>query len=219
MQFKEGAKVFKADGERVGTIDRVVIEPDTKEVTHLVVQKGFLFTEDKVVPMSLVGPATEDRVTLREDAGDLEKLPDFKETHYVWVGDGEAYPEQAGYASPLYWYPPSGIVWWYPSYLSLGYPKPPYVPRTERNIPEGTVALEEGAEVISRDGEHVGDVERIFTEPQENRVTHILISEGLLLKTRKLIPSRWIARVYEDQVNLRVGSRLLEGLEEYELPS
>lgn len=88
MQFTEGAKVFTADGERVGAIDRVVLKPDTKEVTHLVVQKGFLFTEDKVVPMSLVGPATEDRVTLREDAGDLQALPDFEESHHVPLDRG-----------------------------------------------------------------------------------------------------------------------------------
>ncbi len=30
MQFKQGAEVYTADGEKVGSVDRIVIEPDTK---------------------------------------------------------------------------------------------------------------------------------------------------------------------------------------------
>ena len=221
MQFTEGAKVFTADGERAGTIDRVVLEPDTKEVTHLVVQKGFLFTEDKVFPISLVGPATEDQVTLREDAGDLEKLPDFEETHYVPVGPShpgpgpKPAPSSAHWARPLYLYPPLGTWWTGAPYTD--YDRPRYVAKTEKNIPEGTVALEEGAKVISSDGEHIGDVERVLTDPQEDRATHLLISEGLILKDKKLIPTGWMSTVHEDEVHLLVGSDSVESLPEYQI--
>jgi sporulation protein YlmC with PRC-barrel domain len=34
MQFKENTSVFTAHGEQVGDIDRVVLDPRTKEVTH-----------------------------------------------------------------------------------------------------------------------------------------------------------------------------------------
>ena len=221
MQFKEGAKVFTADGKRVGTVDRVVLNPDTKETTHLAVQKGFLFTKDKVVPMSLVGPAKEDRVALREDAGDLERLPDFEESHYVPVdparqGRGpKPVPGSANWARSLYRYPPLGAWWTTGGYA--GYAKPQYVAKTERNIPEGTVALEEGAKVISSDGEHVGDIERIFTDPLEERATHLLISEGLILKDEKLIPTGWMTHVFEDEVHLSVDSDFVESLPEYQL--
>jgi uncharacterized protein YrrD len=43
----------------------VVLDPQTKKAIHIVVRKGFLFTEDKVVPISFISDATEDRVTLR----------------------------------------------------------------------------------------------------------------------------------------------------------
>lgn len=220
MQFAEGAKVFTADGEKVGTIDRVVLEPDTKEVTHLVVQKGFLFTEDKVVPMSLVGSATEDRVTLREDAGDLEKLPDFQEAFYVPVEpapprrDLQPVPSSPRWARSLYFYPPLGSWWMIAGYAD--YARPRYVARTEKHIPEGTVALKEGAKVISSDGEHIGDIERIFTDPLVDRATHLLISEGLFLKEKKLIPTKWITNILEDAVRLSVDSDFVERLPEYQ---
>ena len=216
MQFKEDAKVVTADGERVGSIDRVVLDPETKEVTHLVVQKGLLFTQDKVVPMSLVGPATEDRVTLREDADDLDELPDFEEPHYAAVEpEPGPVPRQDPSARPVYLYPPLG-AWWTNSLYS-GYAKPQYVVRTKKSIPEGTVALEEGAKVIDCEGEHIGNIERIFTDPLEDRATHLLISEGLLFKEKKLIPTNWLLNVFEDQVRLSVDSNVVDNLPEYEL--
>lgn len=212
MQFKQGAKVFTADGKHVGTIDRIVIEPETDEVTHLVVQKGFLFTKDKVIPMSLVGPATEDQVTLRENVDDLEKFPDFQESHFISAERGKMpVREPRQRIRTVYWYPPIGGFGGYASYTI-----PPYVIKT-KNIPEGTVAITEGANVISKDGEHIGDIERIFTDPVENRATHLLISEGLFLKEQKLIPTRWLTRVFEHEVHLSVDAELVESLPEYQV--
>ena len=216
MQFKEGAKVYSADGERVGTVNGVVLEPDTKDVTHLLVQNGFLFKEDRVVPVSLVGPATEERVTLRQDADDLEELPIFEEARYAGADLDEAPGvRSAGWVRPLYWYPGIG-AWWSAGGVAT-YPKPRFVGETEKNIPEGTVALKVGAKVIGSDGEQVGDVEQVFTEPLEDRATHLLISEGLLLKDKKLIPTRWVNHVLESEVHLSVESTFVERLPEYEL--
>ena len=184
MQFKEGAEVFTTYGERVGTIDRVVLDPQTKEVTHLVVNKGFLFMDAKVVPMSLVGAATGDQVILRSGASGLDELPDFREPHVVPI--------------------------------DRGYGKPKYVVKTQENIPEDSVALEEGTKVLSSDGEHVGDIERFLTDNLEEQVTHLLISEGLILKGKKLIPTKWITYISEAEVRLSVDSNLVESLPKYQ---
>jgi len=39
MQFKENAEVVTSSGDKVGRIDRVVIDPKSNELTHLVVKK------------------------------------------------------------------------------------------------------------------------------------------------------------------------------------
>jgi hypothetical protein len=62
----------------------------------------------------------------------------------------------------------------------------------------------------------VGAVEAVLTESQEDRATHLVISEGLLFKEKKLIPTSWVSTVQEDEVRLYVGSGLLEKLPEYE---
>lgn len=221
MRFEQGADVYTAQGDKVGEIDRVVIDPKTDEITHVVVKKGFLLTVDKVVPVSLIGPTIDDHVTLRETAGDLETLPNFEETHYVLLGEEEEQEVVAqGQAHRLYWYPPTRTAWWrtggYLGYPGLFHSIPPYVVKTERNIPDGTVALKEGAKVISADDEHVGNVETVLTDPVENRVTHLVISKGLLLKERKLVPTSWVSIVMSDEVHLAVGSHVIEGLRDYE---
>jgi hypothetical protein len=174
-----------------------------------------VFTEDKVVPIDLIASATEDRVTLRQDAGDLQELPNFEEQHFVLVEEDELSEKTthpANYVPALYWYPAiNGTLMGYAS----DYRNQPYVTEIRRNIPESTIPLKEGAKVISADEKHVGNVERVFTDSQADRATFFVISSGLLLKQRKIIPAHWVSVIDEDEVHLAVGSRLLETVREY----
>jgi uncharacterized protein YrrD len=216
VQFKDGTKVYTANGDHVGSIDRVVIDPRTKEVSYIVVRKGFLFTEDKLVPIGMIASADEDRLTLRMDAGNLDDLPLYEEAEYVPLEAGE-YPEQyggaVGAALPLYWYPTSGAGW-YPGTATPLVPVDTYAVHTEPNIPEGTVGLKEGAAVVSMDGDRVGTVERIVTH--DNRATHMLVSHGLLFKEKKLIPVGWVTDINEDEISLGVHTSVLTRLPAYE---
>jgi uncharacterized protein YrrD len=214
MQFKQGAEVFSTDGEKVGHIDRVVLDPQTGELTHIVVRKGLLFVEDKVIPAELIGQAEEERVQLTAAVRDLEGLPEFEEQHYIYVDELEQGVDyDLGYVPPFYWYPPfggTGTVGGSPSYSI-----PPYVVETERHIPEGTVALREGVNVVSAEGEKVGDIERVLVDPGSDQATHFVISQGLLFKERKLVPIQWVDSVGEDEVRLAVDSKVLERAREF----
>jgi uncharacterized protein YrrD len=87
---------------------------------------------------------------------------------------------------------------------------------TVRNIPEDTIPLREGTDVMSSDSEHVGDIERLLITPDTNKVTHFVISQGVFFKDRKLVPAHWVRAVEEGKVHLSVPSRLLEQLPSYE---
>jgi uncharacterized protein YrrD len=232
MQFQAGAKVVTANGEHVGKIDRVVLDPRTKEVTHVVVRKGLLLTTDKVVPVAMVARTTNEEVTLVSTVTDLDQLQDFQETHYVNVGEDEwglrrrrGSPEAPGRDIPsrlqgpaMYWYPPTTVI--APGVAGAAtvpyYELPAVAAETRQNIPENTVALKEGAKVVSADGEAVGSVERVFAEGDTRRATHVLISQGVLFQKHKPIPADWIEEVTEDEVHLAVSANLLKGLPEYD---
>jgi hypothetical protein len=83
------------------------------------------------------------------------------------------------------------------------------------HIPAHTVALKEGAKVYSADGEHVGDVERVFVDKRTDYATHFVITQGLLFKERKRIPTSWVRKVDEETVHLNVNARLLERVPDY----
>jgi uncharacterized protein YrrD len=225
MRLTKGADIYSSEGERIGTLDRVVIDPESHEVTHLVISKGLLFKTNKVVAMDMVNQEVEDRITLLNPKHDLEEFQDFEETHYVDVDDPD-YPGNAPEASAMepvggaYWYPPTSLAWWrltpdthmaYPATPAL----PPYVPKTTQNIPEGTVALEEGAKVMTKDDKYIGNIEQVIVDEQDNRVTHFVINQGTFFTERKLIPVLWISSIDEDEVHLAPSSKVLERLPAY----
>jgi uncharacterized protein YrrD len=217
MQFKEGMDVFTADGQKIAKVDRVVIDPSSKEITHLIVRKGVLFSTDKILPLPLVNSVTTEHITLHDNADDMPELNDFEEDWYVPVADEEVSPTYpAAAARPLYRYPPPGVLrgdYYGRPYADTAQPE---IEKEARPIPEGTVALEEDAEVVSAEGEHVGDVARVIADSDTNQVTHFVISEGLLLKEQKLIPVDWISSIGEDSVRLAVKSRQVDDLPPYE---
>ena len=222
VELREGTSVETSDGRELGRISRFVLNPETNEVTHIVVQKGWLLPEDKVIPFDRVRSATDERVVLNENIRDFDELPPFEESHYIRAIDRDlegrdidraidrpVFPTSAGY----YWYPPQGYLG-YPTYGlgSFGWP----ATETVQNIPAGTVPLKEGTNVMSSDGEHIGDVERLIIDPGSNRATHLVISQGTFFKDRKLIPANWIRSVTEKEVQLYMSSQVLERLPAYE---
>jgi sporulation protein YlmC with PRC-barrel domain len=216
MQLKQDASVKSANGEDLGRLDRVVIDPKTGDVTNIVVRKGFFFSEDRVIPVEWIESTNDEEIRLREDVEDFENLPVFEQAHYLNSEDidaryGErtprAYPSDA---PPVYWYPPVASPMGFPAHYTM-----PMAFETERNIPEGTIALKDNSKVFGNDGEDVGSLERVFSD-EEGRVTHIVIIQGMLSKSRKLVPTHWIKSVAEDEIHLGVNSDYLDKLPEFE---
>lgn len=219
MQFKKDADVMASDGSKVATVDRVVIDPASKQVTHLVIKKGTIFKKHKVLPVGRVSSTSEDEVILTPEAENPEDLPDFEEEYHIPVDHPTIHEKtRTRYATPYAWYHRyPGTVWWtglgaYPGYDN----KLPYMHATRRNIPSDVTPLQEGAKVMDRDGEVLGRVENIYVEPDEHFATHLLVESGILSKSRKIIPTRWIKSVAEDIVRMTVEKEFFEGLPEYE---
>jgi uncharacterized protein YrrD len=212
MRFDHDARVTAADGETIGRLDRVVLDPRTKRVTHIIVHKGGFLTQDRVVPMECIESSDQDGVVLNQKAVAVEQLPEFRDSEYLPLDEeelGDVWKTYA-YAAPLYWYPPAGLP-----LFTLPVPK---VERTRENIPEGTIPLKEGARVVTRDGKTVGSVEEVVTDEETQRATRFLISKGRMMKERIWVPMTWIDRVEEDEVRLAVGSRIVEQLRTVEQP-
>lgn len=199
MEFREGASVYTSDGKEAGRLHRVVIHPETNEVTHIVVQRGLFNKEDKVVPVVNVASATQDEVHLQCSGEELNEMPPLKIAQFVSSGT----PSGNSFTSVA-------------AGFHTGQGPDRYVEQVRRTIPDELVALKEGAPVVSVDNERVGHVERVVTHPEDGQVTHFIISQGLLRKVRKSVPIEWVSRLYDDEVYLDVDTQHLEDLPKVE---
>jgi uncharacterized protein YrrD len=213
MIFKQNAQVVSAEGETLAKVDRVVVDPRTHEITHIIVREGLLLTEDKVVPVHLVEAASEDEVRLSGAAGNLESLPHYEETYFVEPGDdNRSSPTQHVMAPMVYASPPArGAI----LHEMESYPGAGTTLQSEKTVPEGTVELEKGTRVVTQDGEEVGSVDEVLVDARARQMTHFVISRGVF-SADKCVPADWVAEMTEDAVRLAVSKQVLDRLPDYE---
>lgn len=214
MHFKENTDVVTSDMHKIGHLDRVVVDPKTEEVTHLIIKKGFLFKEDRVVLAKFVDTTTNDMIVLKKESPDPDTYPLFEETEFVPVGSFEDFRDKASQdARKLLWYQTAVRL---PGEHQRSYPahsdKELFRETKRRNIPDNTVPLKEGASVTDSAGNKLGKIKDVFTEPEKLRVTHILVSSGLIKRDLKLIPVNWIKEISEDSVQLFIEKGTFENL-------
>jgi sporulation protein YlmC with PRC-barrel domain len=231
MDLQKDAMIVTHDGQEVGHLDRVAINPRSKEVTHLVVRKGRLFPVDKVIEMSYVDSVTPERIILRPELGDPEYLPPFQVKYYVGTNAPMAPDAGLGrtFAPRGYWTAPAGNIGGLGGVPVRGIPDSalplPKLPpagkelEVEQNVPDTTVALKEGAKVVAEDGKAVGQVVRITADETTGTATHFVVTMGTVGKTHKAVPTDWIGDVQEKEVKLLVEADAVEQLSDYEEPS
>jgi sporulation protein YlmC with PRC-barrel domain len=227
MELQKDAMIVTHDGREVGHLDRVALNPRSKEVTHLVVRKGKLFPVDKVIEMMYVGEVTPERITLLPEVGDPEYLPPFQVKYYVATNAPLDRDGGLGrtFAPRGYWTAPAGDIGGLGGLPVRGIPSAalplPKIPRpgeeleVEQNVPDTTVALKEGARVLAEDGSAVGNLVRIVADAT-GAATHFIITGGSLGQAHRAIPAAWIGDVKEREVTLLVGADVLDQLGDYE---
>ncbi len=207
MQFQKNAVVFNANGDEIGHITRVVMHPDTKVVTHVVVRKKGIFGRDeKLMPIDQIADTSGALITLRETAEDLDVLSPFEEKHYILQDSSSEGAASAGQIPTAYGTP----------LVNTGGRDPAggkYITVYEQNIPPGTVAVKEGAKVVTAEGKSVGKVESIMANAPEDQATHLLVTSGVMAEEKKLVPIHWVEQIEEKEIRLNVDKDSVEDLD------
>jgi sporulation protein YlmC with PRC-barrel domain len=188
-EFAMGAEASCADGPG-GKVTRVIIDPATGTVTHLVVEpKNWLGAAGRLVPLDLVD-ATADGIRLRCTVEEFGRLEAAEET--------EVLDSVAGGLGLGGLYPPMGL------------PSPVQV-IVQDVVPLGEASVERGEPVHAVDGP-VGRVEGLRVDPGDHRVTHVLLQEGHLRGRRDVaIPASAVTKV-ENGIWLNLTRKQVEDL-------
>lgn len=205
LDVQGGTVVECADGTVLGAVDRFVVNPSSRLVTHVVIDRGAFFTEERVVPLEVLDqePAGQ-ALSLRLDVTP-EDLPVLEHHHYVEL-DPQSRARLVPHAARAY-------TWSNPVLSTSGYPAFPAVPpasaaiTTDRNVPDDTLTIDEGTSVISADGVEVGTV-RGMEVGDDERLKRLMDSGDL--RRRRSIPAHWIEGVAEDVVQLAINAATLD---------
>jgi len=203
-----------ARGRKIGRVERVVIDPETGAVTHLVVKNGRLpGREKKVIPFASVKSGTAGRLELSPEVNRPDAYPTFDQSTLVPVGGVEDFQRQKSrQAAWMAWfYTRAHNPWWQAE--SASFPtKPVYAHERRRNIPNRSIPLAEGAPVTDAAGKPVGEVAEIDLSSADRRVTHVAVACGRFTSARKRIPVGWVQRFSERGIRLSVKKSSIEAL-------
>jgi len=167
-------------------VSRVIIDPATETVTHLVIEPKHWLGVGRLVPLDLVD-TTGGGLSLRctvEEFGNLEPAEEAELAEDVT--GGLALNAPMGATSPV------------PVIL-------------QDVVPLGEADVERGEPVHAVDGE-IGRVEGLLVNPDNHRVTHVLLQEGHLWGRKKVsIPVSAVTGV-ENGIQLSLTRKQVEDL-------
>ena len=175
------------DHTRIGDLKRVVVDPVSREITHMIVQKGFLFATDRVVPIDLVDSHGSDQIVLTRGFEESD-FPEFVDSHFAPLATD---PRNA----PLVWAHPLGV-----GALMASPSRVRVRAETERAVPDGSAVLSEDTVVLDANSEKIGTASD-FAMDDNGFITHVTV-EGGWLRDDRTIPMVWAERVDGNAIHL-----------------
>jgi len=192
--FTIGVDATGSDGV-CGEVIRVVIDPVTRAVTHLVVEPKHRRGLGRLVPLDLVD-AVPGEVRLGCTVAEFEKLDSAEETRFL--------PGYSGFGG----YGPSEILLW--PYYGLSRGNAPQV-FTYDTVPLGEVAVRRDDHVHATDGD-IGQVQGLIID-RDHLVTHVLLQEGHLWGRKEVaIPIGAVTGIDNDGIRLNFTKQDVEDL-------
>jgi sporulation protein YlmC with PRC-barrel domain len=186
-EFAMGATASCVDGPG-GRVSRVIIDPATETVTHLVIEPKHRLGVGRLVPLDLVDTTAGD-ISLRCTVAEFDGLEAAQEAGLiddVTGGLGLGGMNAMGVTTPV------------PVIL-------------EDVVPLGEAEVDHGEPVHALDGE-IGRVQGFLVDPDDHRVTHVLLQEGHLWGRKKVsIPVSAVTGV-ENGIQLSLTKKQVEDL-------
>jgi hypothetical protein len=192
MDIPINAEVCCTDGLG-GHSTYVVLNPITREMTHLVVKELHVPHTEFLVPIELVVESTPREIHLDCTKTELSKMDPFIKTEFVQS------------KIPQFTMDPY-MVW--PYYI----PERQVLTLEHEQIPSGELAVHRGAHVEATDG-HVGRVDGFLVNPKNEHITHLVLREGHLWGHKDVtIPVSQIDHLEEETVYLDLDKASIETL-------
>jgi sporulation protein YlmC with PRC-barrel domain len=223
MRVDLGAEVRTTDGQVVGKIKHLIMNPETTNVRSVVIEKGFLLTDDVEVPLDRLHYGVDNRIELECTKEEYDHLPRFDRSRYT-----DRPPANVVLAG----FPPVGVLWNSPVPFPMdqtgvgAYPAAATAEETwdaaaeggaptrmaETGEPAGDTltqgatpaVIERGSTVYSSDDQRIGEVREVTFDVSTGRPLVLVIRSGLILHHDTQVPADLIQEVNNGEVRLNV---------------
>lgn len=203
MPLRIGAAASCTDGA-CGQVSRIIVNPDAREVTHLVVEPKHRRGPERFVPADLAD-ATTGQIRLRCTLAEFQALRSARQTEVIPDLDPTGHQDSA-----------SDQVKWALSPIG---PNPrrrsePGAPQevTVDSVPSGGANIRRELIVRATDGE-IGQVRGLVVEPGSHQVTHVLLQQGHLRGRKEVaIPIGAVTKIGVLLIHLSLTSHQVKDL-------
>ncbi len=187
-----GARVNCQDGA-AGRLSRIILDPENRRPTHLIVKRGWPSPREIVVPVSLATKVTREAVELKITRRALADFSDYQ----VTVRKGR-YEKPMPVPNPqrpiaLYTLPSHGA----------------FMVLQQRNVPEQSAEVRRGMAVRDGNGHKVGKVEGITVGVNKQQGKYVLFQRSHS-RTPRLIPAELVEGVSSEGVRLQSYSNFTD---------
>lgn len=217
QELKFGLSVVTTDERDVGTLHRVVVDEETRQVTGIVVQRRLLESgnllkpggwekpRDQLVTIAAVLGADESEVRISPTEEEFLALPPYV-VGSVAEPDGD-------------WTPPPGfaaedVAMRTGALLGGGLYEPPRDEIENRTPSERH--LSHGAAVWQREPHtHLGDIDRVLMDDVSNQATALVVRHGVIFTRDVVLPMRYVVDVLDDLIHVDIPEATWDALPEY----
>jgi uncharacterized protein YrrD len=214
MQIALGQSVFSSNNQKIGTVDRVLVNPVGNHVAHIVVHRGIFLDDDKVVARDAIERVDSAGVHLSLDADAVNQLPRFE--HSFASGTMESgYPEVIPgpfQSMILFSTPPPGKTYLDQGRLFQLEPLEGTDERPDRGVIANDVVIGKGADVIGSDGHRIGHVHEV-AYGAGGTLESVVVQTGLLRHHQFTIRAGQIAEIGDEEIVLNVPAGSLASSE------
>ena len=160
MDIALGSEVHFAEGG-AGKVTRLIVNPITQEMTHLVVKAQGSFELEYLVPINTIVASTPQEVTLSITLNEFKLLDTYETIHYMAMSEP---PEDSSDPGTIFW---------------------PFVPPADSGqlyemkvqVPPEDLVVNRGSQVRATDGK-IGKVDGFMVNPENSHITHLVLEKG-----------------------------------------
>ncbi|NKQ35381.1 MAG: BON domain-containing protein [Chloroflexi bacterium] len=199
-----GAAVHCKDG-RAGRLVKIVVDPHTKRITDLIVEKGHLQKKDRVLPLSAVDLTTKDDIYLKIDCAELANYPEYREVEFRMPAPGAYNPYSSN--EVLHWVTAYGPV------ILDDYHVPQIRQTAREGIDTDDKILERGMPIYSLDG-MIAKIDHLLVNPETGDILYIIARKGIF-PYQVIIPMTAVDEIGEKGVYIRKTNEEIQEFARY----